>query len=100
VTRFRALQTDSSPGAWTRAVAVRDLVLAPMPLAVGVGLGVDGLRYALRGLRVLTGRITPLAAIGPMLDSARARVAKATGKDVGALLGFDPLAALRALLER
>lgn len=100
VTRFRALQTDSSPGAWTRAVAVRDLVLAPMPVAVGVGLGVDGIRYALRGLRVMTGRIAPLAAIGPMLDGARARVAKATGKDVGALLGFDPLAALRALLER
>ena len=100
VTRFRALQTDGHPGAWMRAVAVRDVILAPMPVAVGVGLGVDGARYALRGLRVLTERIAPLAAIGPMLDAARARVAKVTGKDVGALLGFDPLAALRALLER
>jgi len=100
VTRFRALQTDGRPGAWTRAVAVRDVVLAPMPVAVGVGLGVDGTRYALRGLRVLTERITPLHALGPLVDAARARVAKATGKDVGALLGFDPMAALRALLER
>jgi len=100
VTRFRALQTDSHPGAWMRAVAVRDVVLAPMPVAVGVGLGVDGARYALRGLRVLTERIAPLAALGPMVDAARAKVAKVTGKDVGALLGFDPLAALRALLER
>jgi hypothetical protein len=100
VTRFRALQTDAHPGAWMRAVAVRDVVLAPMPVAVGVGLGVDGARYALRGLRVLTERIAPLAALGPMVDAARARVAKVTGKDVGALLGFDPLAALRALLER
>ena len=100
VTRFRALQTDGHPGAWMRAVAVRDVVLAPMPVAVGVGLGVDGARYALRGLRVLTERIAPLAALGPMVDAARARVAKVTGKDVGALLGFDPLAALRALLER
>jgi hypothetical protein len=100
VTRFRALQTDPNPGAWMRAVAVRDVVLAPMPVAVGVGLGVDGARYALRGLRVLTERIAPLAALGPMVDAARARVAKVTGKDVGALLGFDPLAALRALLER
>jgi hypothetical protein len=97
---FRALQTDGHAGAWARAVAVRDVVLAPMPLAVGVGLGVDGARYALKGLRVLTERIAPLAAIGPLLDAARARVAKVTGKDVGALLGFDPLAALRALLER
>jgi hypothetical protein len=100
VTRFRALQTDPRPGAWTRAVAVRDIVLAPMPVAVGVGLGVDGARYALQGLRVLTERIAPLAAIGPLIDGARARFAKVTGKDVGALLGFDPLAALRALLER
>ena len=100
VSRFRALQTDRSPGAWGRAVAVRDVILAPMPVAVGVGLGIDGVRYALQGLRVLTGRIAPIAALGPMVDAARARIAKVTGKDVGALLGFDPLAALRALLER
>jgi hypothetical protein len=35
-----------------------------------------------------------------MLEAARAHIAKRTGKDVGALLGFDPLAALRALLQR
>jgi hypothetical protein len=100
VARFRALQTDGHPGAWARAVAVRDIVLTPMPVAVGVGLGVDGARYALKGLRILTERIAPLAALGPLVDAARARVAKVTGKDVGGLLGFDPLAALRALLER
>jgi hypothetical protein len=97
---FRFLQTDGSPGAWSRAVAVRDVLVAPMPAAVGLALGFDGARYALRGLRVLTERIAPLAAIGPLIDSARARVAWMTGKDVGALLGFDPMAALRALLER
>ncbi len=97
---FRALQTDSRPGAWTRAVAVRDVLIAPMPAAVGVGLGIDGMRYALQGLRVLTGRLVPAAALGPVVDAARAGVAKVTGKDIGALLGFDPLAALRALLER
>jgi hypothetical protein len=97
---FRALQTDSRPGSWSRAVAVRDVVIAPMPAAVGVALGIDTTRYALRGLRVLTERITPLAAIGPLVESVRARVAKVTGKDVGGLLGFDPMAALRALLER
>ena len=97
---FRALQTDGRPGAWTRAVAVRDLVIAPMPAAVGVAIGFDGARYAMQALKVLTGRIAPLAAVGPMIDAARARVAERTGKDVGALLGFDPLAALRALLQR
>jgi hypothetical protein len=97
---FRSLQTDGHPGAWSRAVAVRDVVIAPMPTGVAVAIGFDGVRYALRGLFALSGRLAPLAALSPMVDAARARVAKATGKDVGALLGFDPLAVLRALLER
>ena len=97
---FRALQTDGRPGAWSRAIAVRDVVIAPMPAAVGVAMGIDGARYALRGLRSLTDRIAPLAAIGPMLEAARARVGGFTGKDVSALLGFDPLEALRTLLRR
>jgi hypothetical protein len=97
---FRALQTDGRPGAWSRAVGIRDVVIAPMPAAVGVALGFDGARYALRGLRALTERIAPLTTINPLLESLRARVAKLTGKDVGGLLGFDPLEALRALLER
>ena len=98
---FRALQTDGRPGAWSRAVAIRDVVIAPMPAAVGLAVGFDGARfYALRGLRALTGRVAPLAAIGTLLEGARARVAGLTGRDVGALLGFDPLAALRALLRR
>ena len=97
---FRALQTDPSPGAWSRAVAVRDVLVAPMPLAVGIGIGVDGARYAFQGLRILTERIGPLAALGPLVGAARSRVAAVTGKDVGGLLGFDPMAVLRALLER
>jgi hypothetical protein len=97
---FRALQTDSRPGAWSRAVAVRDVLIAPMPIAVGVGLGVDGIRYAMQSLRLLTERVVPVALLGSVVDAARSRVAKATGKDIGAMLGFDPLAVLRALLER
>ncbi len=100
LTTFRTLQLDGRAGAWSRAVAVRDIVIAPIPLAVGVALGLDGINYALRGLRVMTGRIAPLAPIGPLLTSARARLAKVTGKDVSALLGFDPLDALRKLLQR
>jgi hypothetical protein len=97
---FRALQTDTSPGAWTRAVAVRDIVIARMPVAVGLALGLDGARYALQGLIAVAGRIPPLAACAPMLAATRKRVAKATGKDVAALLGFDPLEVIRVLLER
>ncbi len=97
---FRALQTDPRPGAWSRAVAVRDVVIAPIPAAVGLALGFDGARFALRGLLTITARVAPLAFMGPAIDAARARVARVTGKDIPALLGFDPLAALRALLQR
>jgi hypothetical protein len=69
-------------------------------VAVGLALGLDGARYALQGLLAVTGRILPLAACGPMLAAARKGVAKVTGKDVAALLGFDPLEVIRALLER
>jgi hypothetical protein len=97
---FRALQTDPSPGAWSRSIAIREVIVAPMPLAVGIGIGFDGMRYAMKGLRVLTERVGPLQALGPMIGAARAQVATLTGKDVGGLLGFDPMAVLRALLER
>jgi hypothetical protein len=97
---FRALQTDPNPGAWSRAVAIRDVIMAPMPAAVGLALGIDGVRYALRGLRMLTERIMPFAVMGPMLDAARARVGNGMGKNIAAQLGFEPMAVLRALLER
>jgi len=97
---FRGLQTDGRPGAWSRAVAVRDVVIAPMPAGVRVAIGFDGARFALQGLMTLTGRIVPAALLAPLVDGARSRIAKLTGKDVGALLGFDPLALLRGLLER
>jgi len=101
VETFRALQTDPNPGAWSRAVTVRDVIVAPMPPAVRLALGVDGVRYALRGLRVLAERIVPLAMTGAILDAARTRVmARVAGKDIAAQLGFDPMAVLRALLER
>jgi hypothetical protein len=97
---FRALQTDARAGAWSRAVAVRDVIIAPVPTAVGIALGFDGARYAMHALMALTARVAPSGAIAPVVDAALARVAKITGKDVAALLGFDPLEALRALLER
>ena len=101
VETFRALQVDPRPGAWGRAVALRDIVLSPIPAAVGLALGFDGARYAAHGLRVLTNRLDPFGLLEPALQRARERIGSAVGdKDVVRILGFDPMAILRALLRR
>ena len=98
---FRALQTDSRPGAWSRAVAVRDVILSPVPAAVGLAIGVDSARFALEHARAITSRIDPFGFLAPLLREARSRLGAVAGsKDVTRSLGFDPMAALRALLRR
>jgi hypothetical protein len=106
VDTFRALQVDARPGAWGRAVAVRDVILSPIPTAIGLALGVDGARYAFEGLKRLLPsgrgrRVAPLALLEPVLASMRARLGTAAGeRDVSHVLGFDPMHALRQLLRR
>ena len=87
-----ALQTDGRAGAWSRAVVVRDVVLSPMPLAVGAALGFDTARYAWGTVRsvapaVLSRWSAPLALFEPAIHAVRKR----------ALGGFSPLEILRAL---
>jgi hypothetical protein len=101
VDTFRQLQIDGRPGAWGRAVIVRDVILSPIPTAVGLALGFDGTRFALEHLKVITSRIDPFGFLDPLLGGVRARLGSAAGdKDVPRVLGFDPMAALRALLKR
>ena len=101
VDTFRALQTSDRAGAWGRAVVVRDVILSPIPVAVGLALGADGARFALENLRKITTRLDPFGFLEPLLGRARARLGMAAGdRDVPSVLGFDPMAALRALLRR
>jgi hypothetical protein len=98
---LRELSLDGRPGAWSRAVAVRDLVLSPVPAAVGLALGFDSARFAYSSLKLLTSRIDPLGLVEPSLVALRRRLGRAAGnKDIENVLGFDPIAALRALLRR
>src|SRR5262249_4012854 len=94
------LQQNASAGAWSRAVAVRDVVLSPMPLAIGVALGIDSARYAFDTLRSLSPAM-PFAISGaifePAIAAIRKRAANVTDKDIAAVLGFSPLEILRAL---
>jgi hypothetical protein len=80
---------------------VRDIILSPIPMAVGLALGVDGVRYAFDSLKMITSRLDPLGFLDPVLRSMRKRLGSAAGdKDLTGALGFDPMAALRALLKR
>lgn len=99
--RFRELLTDSEPGAWGGAVALRDIIVSPTPPGVRLALGLDGARYAFEGIRAVTGRIEALRALDPVFAGVRRRIGDVVGdRDVSQLLGFDPMAALRALLSR
>lgn len=98
---FRALQVDGRPGAWGRAVALRDIVVSPMPAAVRLAVGLDGARFAFESLRVVTSRIDAFGILEPALRSMRKRLGPIAGdKDMENVLGFDVMAALRALLKR
>lgn len=101
VDRFRELQVDPRPGAWGRAALVRDLVLSPMPVGIRLALGADGARFAFESFRTMIGRSDALRRLEPAMARAREKIGKVAGDhDVAQALGFDPLAALRALLRR
>lgn len=101
VDRFRELQVDARPGAWGRAAVVRDIVLSPMPVGIRLALGADGARFAFETFRAIAGRSDTLRRFEPLMTEARRRLGSVAGdRDVSSTLGFDPLAALRALLRR
>lgn len=97
---LRRLLSAPTAGAWTAAVAARDVVLAPLSPAIAVTLGVDLGWVALEALRGLAGRWSKTddlaALLGPVWSRAKDLYAEA---DPASHLGFDPLALLRELLR-
>ncbi len=101
VETFRTLQVDARPGAWGRAVAVRDVVVSPVPAAIGLALGVDAARLAFDKAKVVASRVDFFGMLDPLAAMMRKRLGSAAGdRDVSKVLGFDPMAALRSLLRR
>ncbi len=94
---FRRLEVDPTPGAWAMAVAVRDIVLYPVPPAMAVPIGLDAGRAALRALRTVAARMDPTGMLDPALSLVR-DVAFG-GRSPEEVLGFDPLEILRRLLS-
>lgn len=93
---FQALAKDPAPGAFALAVASRELIVSPVSPALALPLGLDVGRVAFAGLRGLAERFGAGGALSPMLGRAEAFVSR----DLSALLGFDPWAALVGLFER
>jgi hypothetical protein len=98
---FLALQTDGSAGAWARAVAVRDVIVTPLPAVVALGLAADAARVLLGPMMRTLPRVDPTGLGEPAMAKIGVSLGKLLG--VGKLeggLGFDPLEALRLVLRR
>jgi len=93
---FQMLARDVTPGSFALAVAARDLIISPTSPALAVPLGIDVGRAAFAGLRGLATRFGAGAALSPLFGRAEEFVSR----DLSALLGFDPWAALVGLFER
>ena len=99
---FRALEVDPAPGAWTRAVAVRDVILSPVPIAMALPLGLDAGRAAFGIARSLAEQTGVWAALAPALSGfgSVARQVFFGDREPADVFGFDPLELLRRLLTR
>ncbi len=94
---FRALLRSTEPGRWAKAIAIRDVVVNPMPGFVAAAVGADAVRgvgkvsaQALGGID-LTGTLLPVARM------LRTRVLQA--ETLQQFLGFDPLTTLATALK-
>jgi hypothetical protein len=101
---LRALAGSREAGAWARAVATQDVVIAPWMPGVAVPLGLDVGRVALRGLRTLAesfGASHLLSREGPIAQAVLGFERPPwLDQDLRAFLGFDPLKLLGRLLSR
>ncbi len=98
---FRRLAGSDVPGAWSSAIAARDIVLSPAPPVLALPLGLDLGRAAFAGLRLLADRM----GVSGLLGDVGARLGRIEGvsaveRDLSAWLGFDPLKLLSRLLSR
>jgi hypothetical protein len=95
--KFLALLQSSEKGAWARAVAMRDVIIAPATAYVHVALGADALRAAGARAAEALGGFDVANVFGPLAAHARQRVSRVAS--VTNILGFNPLAALAARLR-
>ena len=97
VSAVRESLRRGEPGEWARQVAVRDVVIDPMPRSVKVALGADALRGISHLSSGLLGGLDLWSAAMPVLERVRSRWTEIRG--ISEELGFDPFVVLAALLR-
>ncbi|MFO0618564.1 MAG: hypothetical protein U0414_38585 [Polyangiaceae bacterium] len=102
---FRRLEVDPSPGAWAKAVAVRDVILSPVPPALAIPLGLDAGRAALSAVKTVLDRVDAWKYVNPAFGLVRdlfpPEVSDPSRPGLGpSRVGFEPLELLRRLLSR
>lgn len=95
---LEALLRGTDPGRWARAVAVRDLIVSPLPGFAMAAVGADAARGVGRASARALGGLDVIGTLLPLAQSLRARITQAS--TVSEILGFDPLAVLGAVLRR
>lgn len=98
---FHRLLRSERSGAWAEALALRDVVLDPLPGWLGVAAGAGAVRATLEGARGLLSGLRMWNSLQPALGLARGAVERLTGGVSPAqALGFDPLGVLARVLTR
>ena len=99
---FRALVTSAKPGDWARAVALRDIVVSPLPAVLAIPLGVDATRGVMELAARLAKQVDPIGVVQPMLRMLGHALPHLPELPAAlrASPGFDALDALRKLLNR
>ncbi len=99
VETVRRLITSAEAGDWARAVALRDIVLSPLPVMLAVPLGVDATRGAMQLAARAAKQVDPIGIVQPALRLL-GRALPELPPVGGAAPGFHPLEMLRKLLAR
>lgn len=94
---LEALLRDARPGAWARAVTLRDLIVDPAPAYVHVAVSADAVRATAKKTSEWLGGLDFFSVLEPvtrMLRDQITQVASVTGQ-----LGWNPLQALATRLR-
>lgn len=95
--RLENLLRDPHPGAWAKAIALRDVIIDPAPAYVNVAISADALRASAKKTGEWLGGIDFLSWFEPVARAVRDQVSQVAS--VTGLLGWNPLHVLAARLR-